>query len=120
MLETAKSERKKKNIAEEFRILVSTISSIIKNNKNIDLNCSCDCKMKRDTEFLDIEVYVIRNLGRLKKIQFPYNLDLFQSSTAYVLDYVQILLKHMCFNNIMYCLKSCKFNIIHIQIVKIQ
>lgn len=60
VLETVKSGRKKKDIAEEFGISASTLSTIIKNNKEIDLNFPIDRKRKRGPDFSDVEKCVVK------------------------------------------------------------
>jgi len=60
VLEAVKSGKKKKDIAEEFRIPASTLSTIIKNSKEIDLNFSTDRKRKRGPEFSDVEECVVK------------------------------------------------------------
>jgi len=60
VIETVKSVRKK-NIAEEFRIgPASTLSTIIKNRKEVDLNFQTDWKRKRRSDFSDIEECVVK------------------------------------------------------------
>jgi len=50
-----KSVRKKKNIAEEFAIPARTLSFIIKNSKEINLNFSPDRRRKRGLDFSDVD-----------------------------------------------------------------
>ncbi|XP_025407157.1 tigger transposable element-derived protein 6-like, partial [Sipha flava] len=60
VLEAVKSGRKKKDIAEEFGIPASTLSTIIKNSKEIDLNFPIDRKRKRGPDFSDVEECVFK------------------------------------------------------------
>lgn len=60
VLEAVKSGRKKKNIAEEFGILASTLFSTIKNSKETDLNFPTDRKKKRSPDFLDAKKCVVK------------------------------------------------------------
>jgi len=60
VLEVVKSGRKKKEIAEEFGIPASTLSTIIKNSKEIDLNFPTDRKRKRGPDFSDVEECVVK------------------------------------------------------------
>lgn len=60
VLEAVKSGRKKKDIAEEFGIPASTLSTIIKNSKKIDLNSPTNRKRKRGPDFSDVEECVAK------------------------------------------------------------
>ncbi|XP_060846175.1 tigger transposable element-derived protein 6-like [Rhopalosiphum padi] len=60
VLEAVKSGRKKKDIAEEFGISASTLSTIIKNNKEIDLSFPIDRNRKRGPDFSDVEECVVK------------------------------------------------------------
>ncbi|XP_025197064.1 tigger transposable element-derived protein 6-like [Melanaphis sacchari] len=60
VLEAVKTGRKKKDIAEEFGIPASTLSTIIKNSKENDLNFPTDRKRKRGPGFSDVEECVVK------------------------------------------------------------
>lgn len=53
--EAMKSGRKKKHITEKFGILSSTLSTIIRNSMEIDLNFSKNWKKMRAPEFSSIK-----------------------------------------------------------------
>lgn len=55
-----KSGRKKKVTAKEFGIPASTLSTIIKNSKEIDLNFPTDRKRKISPDFSDVEKCVVK------------------------------------------------------------
>jgi transposase-like protein len=58
--EVVKNGRKKKEIAGEFGIAASPLSTIINNSIEIDLNFPTDRKRKRDPDFSDVEECVVK------------------------------------------------------------
>jgi len=76
--EVVKSGRKKKDNAEEFRIPASTLSTILKNSKKIDLNLSTinwtiDWKRKRSpAAFSDVEKCVVKWFNQCRDVNVSY------------------------------------------------